>query len=202
MVLGPAADDPGERQADQDIGDARGERGGAPAEGGERPGDHRDENAAEREAERKAGQRAGAPALEPVDQRDVDREEAAEARADRHHDEGAVELEQGLDLAEQHEADAEHHHADADQPLRAEAVDDPAEHRAEDRGFHLVQGRRARQRGLAPAAVVAQHRDVRAEGLHQQRRLQELQAAAGGDHVPAVEDPLHRAAAQGPPRPF
>jgi hypothetical protein len=48
-----------------------------------------------------------------------------------------------------------------------------------DRGFHLMKGRRARQRGL-----------------------QELQAAPGADHVPAVEDLLHRLAAHGPPRSF
>ena len=71
--------------------------------------------------------------------------------------------------------------------LRAEAVDDPAEHRAEDRALHLLQRRRAGERGLAPAALVLQHRDVGAEGLVHQPRLQELQAATRADHVPAVE---------------
>src|SRR5882672_3393506 len=190
MVLGTAADDEGERQAD-DHGDHPGaERGRAPAEGLQRPGDERHRDAAERERERHGGECAGAPALEPVDERDVDREEAAQARAEGDDDERGVEGGKRVGEAEQHQAAAEHDHADADDALRAEAVDDPAENGAEDRHLHLLQRRRARERGLAPAALFLQHRDVGAEGLRHQRRLEKLQAGAGADHVPSVEDLL------------
>src|ERR1044071_5552766 len=64
------------------------------------------------------------PALEPVDERDVDREEAAHARAERDDDERRVELEQRVDERKRDEAQAEQHYAEADQALRAEAVHD------------------------------------------------------------------------------
>ena len=54
--------------------------------------------------------------------------------------------------------------------------------------LHRLHRGRAGQRRLAPAALVDQRREVRAEGLVEQRRLHELQAAARGDHSPAVED--------------
>ena len=53
--------------------------------------------------------------------------------------------------------------------------------------LHLLERRRAGERGLVPAAVVLQHRDVAAEGVVQQPGLQELQAATRADHLPAVE---------------
>ena len=99
----------------------------------------------------------------------------------------AVRTPQGVDLREQHEAAAEHQHAEADHALRAEAVHDPAQQRTDDRAFHLLQRRRARELGLVPAAIVLQHRDVAAEGVVQQPGLDQLQAAAGPDHLPAVE---------------
>jgi hypothetical protein len=48
----------------------------------------------------------------------------------------------------------------------------------------------ARELGLGPAAVVAQHGKVSAEGLQEQCRLDELHGAASANHVPAVEDAL------------
>jgi hypothetical protein len=126
-----------------------------------------------------------------VDERDVDREEAAQARAQGDDHERGVEGGQRVGEAEQHQADAEHDDAGADHALRAEAVDEPAEQRAEDRRLHLLQRRRAGERGLAPAALALQHREVGAEGLRHQARLEHLQARARGDHVPAVEQPLH-----------
>ena len=93
VVLGPAAHHHGERQPDHDGDDARAEGGGAPAEasaatsatsGTEMPPSARPIDS--------DGKRARAPALEPVDERDVDREEAAQARAERDDDERGVEL--------------------------------------------------------------------------------------------------------------
>src|SRR5205807_2370947 len=66
---------------------------------------------------------------------------------------------------------------------RAEAREQCEDGEARDSRRSLV--RRAPRSGLAPAAVVAQHRDKRGEGLHQQRRLQR-QAAAGGDRSAAA----------------
>jgi hypothetical protein len=188
MLVGAVADHQRERQADRDGEDARGERGGAPAEAGERLRHQRHHDAAERQADRHRRERAGALALEPVDERHVEREEAAQARAERDHDERAVKSGQRLHQAEQAQAGAEHHHAGAHEHPGAEAVDEPAEHRTEQRDLHLLQRRRARQRGLAPALLVGEHRQVGAEGLRHQPGLQELQAGGRAHHPPAVED--------------
>jgi hypothetical protein len=188
VILRAPAHHQRERKAGHDGEHARAERRGAPAVGGQRPADHRHEEAAEREAERHGGERARPLALEPVDERHVQRKEPAQAGAERDQDKGGVELEQRLDPAEQHEAAAEEQHAQADHALRPEAVHYPAQQRPEDRRLHLLQRRRARERRLAPAAVVLQHRHVAAEGVVQQACLQELQAAARPDHLPAVEE--------------
>ena len=72
--------------------------------------------------------------------------------------------------------------------LRPEAIDHPAEHRAEYGGLHRLQHRRTRERGLAPAQFLGQDGEVDAKRLMQQGRLQELDAATRGDHAPAVEN--------------
>src|SRR6266851_816237 len=118
-------------------------------------------------------------------------DDEGERQADRDHDEGGVEARQRVGAAEEHQPAAEHQHAHADHALRPEAVDEPAEDRAEDRDLHLLQRRRARERGLAPAALLLQHRDVGAEGLGHEAGLEELQPRAGCDHVPAVENAPH-----------
>ncbi len=187
----PVVDQRSEREAGDDGDDARHQRGGAPAVGLQRPGDERRDDAAEGEADRQRGERARAKALEPVDERNVERKEAAASGAERDDDERAVEAGQGVDLREQDQPQAEDHDAGAHEGARAEAIEQPAQHRAEHGGFHLVQRRGARERGLAPAALVGEHRHVGAEGLHHQAGLQELQAARGPDHLPAVEQGFH-----------
>jgi hypothetical protein len=131
---------------------------------------------------------ARAPALEPVDEGEIEREEAAHAGAGGGDEERQVELQQRVDERKQHEAAAEQRDADAHHAARAEAVQAPAQHRPQDRRFHLVQRRGAGELGLGPAAIVAQDGEVGAEGLVQQAGLQELQPGAGGDQPPAAED--------------
>ena len=70
---------------------AGGESGGAPAVGLQRPAPPAARDAAEREAELHRATARGRGALEPVDERDVEREEAAQAGAERDDDERAVE---------------------------------------------------------------------------------------------------------------
>jgi hypothetical protein len=123
-----------------------------------------------------------------VDDRDVDRKEAAEAGAERDDDEGGIEAAKRIDLAEEDEAEPERDDADANHSSRAEPVDDPSERRSEQRRLHRLHRGGAGERCLAPAAFGDQCSEVGAERLVEQRRLHELETAACGNHPPAVED--------------
>ena len=72
--------------------------------------------------------------------------------------------------------------------LLEEAVDDPALYRAEDAHRDLLKGVGAGEGGLAPAEVALQDNDVGTVGLHEEAGDEELDADAGRDHPPAVED--------------
>jgi len=151
------------------------------------PGDKRHANPADGQAERERGQCARPELLEPVDDRHIDREEAAQARPEGDDEERPIEPDQRLDLAEEHEPDPEGDHADPDHALRPEPVDDPAKRRTQHGGLHRLQRGCAGQGGLAPAELGREERKIRAEGLVQQPSLQELDAAPGSHHPPAVE---------------
>ena len=98
---------------------------------------------------------------------------AAQAGAERDDDEGAVELRQRLHLGQQAQPGAEHHHAGAHEDLGAEAVEQPAEHRPEQRHPSAERGG-AGERGLAPVLLLGEHGEVGAERLRDQAGLQEL----------------------------
>ena len=106
------------------------------------------------------------------EERDVERKEAAQARAERDDDERAVERGQRLHLRKDAQPQSEHEDACAHEHFRAEAIEQPPEHRAEQRDFHLLKRGRARERGFAPALLVSEDREVGAERLRHEPRLQ------------------------------
>ena len=118
--------------------------------------------------------------------------EAAQAGAYRDQREGEVKAQQRIHLAEQHEADAEHQDAYAEDDARPETIHQPALQGAEDAALDPGQGEGAGQQGLAPAEIPLQHHQIGAVGLHEQGGGQPMQAAAGGDDPPAVKHPPRR----------
>ena len=91
-------------------------------------------------------------------------------------------------MAERHEAQAENQGADGEYQPRAEAVHQPALGGAEDAALDAGQGEGGGHHRLAPAEVGLQQHHIGAVGLHPQHRRQPLDAAAGADDPPAVED--------------
>src|SRR5947209_3323716 len=71
---------------------------------------------------------------------------------------------------------------------RAEAGGEPALHGAGDAALRARQGEGRRQDRLAPAEFLAQQHRVGAVGVEHERADQELDAEAGGDDPPAVEE--------------
>jgi penicillin-binding protein 1B len=69
---------------------------------------------AQRKAQADRRQCTGAMSLEPVDQRDIDREVTGEARADRDHQNRAIEAGESVDGAHEDEPESEDHDADPD----------------------------------------------------------------------------------------
>jgi hypothetical protein len=126
--------------------------------------------------------------LEPVHHGDGQREVTRAGGAQRNEDDGAVKAAHAVDLAERQKAQAHQHHANVDQGARAKPVHQPAHGRAQQGAFNRLQGGRARQGGLAPAALFRQHGHIRAKGLHEQAGVKKLEAKAGADDAPAIEN--------------
>jgi len=177
-----------QRQRDEEHEDARGQGRPAPAEAGERERDERGEQPADRHPHAADAQRQRAAPAEPGDERHADRQVAAKARAQRHHEERREERHRPVDAREEHEADAEHAHADADERARTEAVREPALDGAEDAALRARHGEGRRHQRLAPAELLAQQHGVGTVRVEHERADQELEAEAGGNHPPAVED--------------
>ena len=182
---------PRQRPADDDDHDRGCHRRLAPADRVHRCRDCRGDHAAERKAQADERQRPRPAPFEPVDDGRVQREEAAEARAQRDQQHGAVEAEQRLDPAQGEEAQPHHDDAGADQLARAVAVDDPAENRPDQRSLGRLQRGGGRDRCPAPPLLDGQRSEIGTERLVQEPGLEELQPGAGGDHLPAMEH-FHR----------
>src|SRR5688572_33325468 len=82
---------------------------------------------------------ARAALLEPLNEGHAHEKVAEHARAERDDHERRVEAGQRIDLAQEHETEAESKNAGADDALRPEAVDRPSEQRAEQRGLGRLQ---------------------------------------------------------------
>src|SRR5882762_4975523 len=76
-------------------------------------------------------------------------------------------------------------------PMRMSAREpnrQPALQRAEDAALRARHGERRRHDRLAPAELLAQQHGVRPVGVEHERADQELDAEAGGDDPPAIEE--------------
>jgi len=188
ICLGPMPHDLRERHADGEHQEARGDGRPAPAEAGERQRDERREQAARGHAHAADAQRQRAAPAKPGDDGHADGQVAAQAGAQRHHEERQEEHDGPVDAGKEQEAHAEDAHADADERAGAEAVGEPALHGAEDAALRARHGEGRRQDRLAPAELLAQQHRVGAVGVEHERADQELDAEAGGDDPPAVEE--------------
>src|SRR5947209_5388361 len=134
---------------------ARGDGRPAPAEAGERQRDDRREQAAGGHAHAADAQRQRPAPAEPGDDGHADGQVAAQARAQRHHEERQEEHDGAVDAGEEQEAHAEDGHADADERARAETIRQPALHGTEDAALRARHCEGRRHDRLAPAELLA-----------------------------------------------
>ena len=186
--LRPMPHDLRERHAEGEHQQAGGDGRPAPAVAGERQRDDRREQAAGGHAHAADAQRQRPAPAEPGDDGHADGQVAAQARAQRHHEERQEEHDGAVDAGEEQEAHAEDGHADADERARAETIRQPALHGAEDAALRARHREGRRQDRLAPAELLAQQHGVGAVRVEHERADQELDAEAGGDDPPAVEE--------------
>ena len=93
----------------------------------------------------------------------------------------------GVDLAEEHESDAEQQEPDHDDQPGTKPVDKPALQGAQYSTFGASHGKRAGDDGLAPLELLTQQNEVDAETVEEQDSVKELEDESGGDDPPPIE---------------
>ena len=190
VVLWPlACDGADEGEQDQDDQSVRDEDG-APAEGPLERGVEDDERRAEDGAHHREPRGEAALAPEPSGDDDRPGDRVAEpGGADRDDEDRGVEARDAVDEAEADESEPGDDRAGEDQPARADPVEQEADEGADDAGLELAQGHRAADHGAVPSEVALDGQDERVEPLEVRRGEDGVGERAGGDDVPAEEDP-------------
>ena len=147
---------------------------------------------AERKAELRHRDGLGAVSVEPVDDGDGERREAAQPRTNGDDRPSQIERENRIGKREQQEPASERRQPDAQNQPRPEAIHQPALQRPKQPALHPSQRERPGHERLAPPEVPLHLHRVGPEGMHQQQPGEQLDASCREHHPPAVEHPTGR----------